>query len=416
VFLSDEQNYVTSRLGDSSVSVQAPSASNVKRQRVECIRHAGLVDRFDKLCSSANIFQSAESSSRSRSAASTKAYCHMQHRFISWAKQNSPGARSELELILCAESPFDFAKLLQKTFKPFTVKNHASAMCALIELIMCNNEVKSAFGFRPHMKASLQAACESWSKIKAVAQRQGRAGQREKTRSGKFQNAPILLILEFLKKYAPICEKFCEDPEAEIGDGSLRALTICVCALYMCLHGQRLCAVLNLTQSELRDAICTNSRYILRIHQHKSFRHHGPSAIALRKHQYQLLQAMADLYGQNGNVFPSDSTGKACKHLFAPVNEFIKKKCIESQDITFNLFRKTVETNAFLVQSRGGKDRENINTYLCHGKSVTALHYAFKTDEEVVNQARSVEAVIAGLAALDIVREKRVILPNPLGK
>lgn len=392
-------------------------AEGFVRQRLQNIRHAGLVSRFDKLCQIASVYENSEKSCRNRSAASTKAYAHMQHRFIQWAKKENPGFQSEISILCCPDLPFDFGHLLQRTFKPFTVKNHASAMCSLIEGILCNNEVKSKIGFKPHMKDALKSAYESWNKIKCLHQRQGRAQQRQKTRSGKFKNAPVLWILEFLMKSEPQCIDFLKDPQSHANERAARELLICVNATYMSLHGQRLCSVLNLTQEELLNAICVHGRYILRIQKHKSVRHHGPSALALRSHQFELLQGMADLYGgENGLVFPIHQTGRACKQLFRPLNEYMKKKCSESPEMSFNLIRKTLETNSFLVEGCNDKARENINTYLCHGKAVTALHYAFKTDQQVISQARIVEAVFANLAALDLVRDKKVPLPGPQGK
>jgi len=264
------------------------------------------------------------------------------------------------------------------------------------------------------MKAALKGAREVWETIKCRTQRQARGKQRQKLRSGSFRNAPILWILEFLIEKEDVCEISLNDIHRS--DEQLERdmpLLRCVCACFMAFHGQRLSSLYNLTLEELQSATFTQGRYVVRIKRHKNCKTHGPACVALKAHQFHLIEAMANAHGENGRVFPIKPTGHASKELFAPLNAYISNKCHSSPDITCNLIRKTIESNKFLVQNAESHAAAQISSYLCHGKTATDLHYGFKTDAAVVAEALSVESVLACLAALDLVRERRISLPGP---
>ena len=388
-----------------------------KRQRIPDIAKAGLVPKCNHLCSVAKQYNNFEDRFSTRSPSSTRANAKMIHRYMEWARENGD-CTDDVKILCNSEMPMDFAVVMNKTFQPFTVKNHASAMVSLIDLILASREMKDALGLGPHMKSDLRNAREAWDLIKCKTQRVARAKQRVKTRSGQFQNAPMLAIADFLIENTPKCDQILlHHDRPELDSKSDIELVRCVCALFMALHGARLCAVLNLAKKELVDALCFNGRYILRIFKHKSARFHGPCSLALRPHQFRMLQAMSDFYGKGDKVFPINESGRACKELFAPFCAFFRKKYnLDPPDMTFNLVRKTIETNAFLEQSANIKARDAVSSYLCHGKQVTALHYAFKTEHAVVSEAKHVEEIVTCLVALDLVREKRIRLPKPLGK
>lgn len=386
-----------------------------QRQRVRDIAKAGLVSKFDTLCRTAQVYLKVEGTNRNRSEASSEANAKMIHRFIEWAKCNFETS-DEMKILCDSDAANEFGNVLNSTFKPYTAKNHATAMLTLYDVVLCSREVKDSLGFQPHMSNAVRSARDCWNLLKCKLQRAARAKQRQTLQAGHFQNAPIAWTLEFLAVEAPICEKGMSDVNFE-DTPRLSAMSRCVAACYMALHGQRLCAVLNMKRVELEHAINSHGRYIVRIYKHKTARFHGASAVALRPHQYHFLRQMSDCFSRNENVFAIHDTGRASKELFAPLRTYISRKYhVDPPDITFNLFRKTIETNSYLTTNSKEECERNINSYLCHGKQVTDLHYRHKSDALVVQQCGSVETVLGSLAALDQVREGRVALPGPLGE
>lgn len=392
-----------------------PKGEGRQRQRRAHISECGLVSNFDTLCVTARVFTEAEIKHGQRTEASIRAIAQMAHRYLVWAKETAN--LSELQALLCSESPIEFARVLRGVFQPYTVKNHANSMCTVLDTILWNVHVRRSLGLQNSMKSALKSAKDVWERVKSASERRARMKQREHTRSGLFLNAPILLILEFLMENAPKCENYFAGLKTNLNDAQAMKLTRCVCACYMALHGQRLCAALNLKKTELQNASLSCGRYIIRIKRHKTSKFHGTANVALRIHQYNLMQRMAkQLSSGRDAVFPINQSGRASKELFAPLADYIRKKCNENLPITFNLIRKTVETNAFLCQGDQQHVRSKISSYLCHGKKVTDLHYSFKTDQRVLAESHSVEEVISALATLDLVRDGRVELPGPLGK
>lgn len=389
-----------------------PDVVGRPRQSRAHIANVGLVADFSKLCAIAKQYENVESAKTGRTAQSSKANANMIHRYIVWGQKSRPNW-SEREIIFSPHLPKDFNNLLLSTFKPFTAKNHATALISLIDTILWNNQFREEIGFPANAKKALLSAKDSWEHIKMQNQRNARVTQRRKIKAGNFQNAPILRILQFLNEFAPKCEKdtFC----LETNRG--KATLLCVGAIYLALHGQRLCSCLNMTTEELNKAVCSKGRFVVRVASHKTAKFSGPAAIALKPHQYHLLTKIGEKCAVAGRPFGSAASGRACVQLFAPLNEYVHEKFPGAPCVTFNLIRKTISTNSFLVKKEGLAAAEGlVNTYLCHGKQVTDLHYSFLTDEKVISQARAVEEVIAALAALDLVRGEAVTTPGVRGK
>lgn len=416
--INSEEGVPTSATMQSKIQndlVNSESPAHPKRQRLTIIEKAGMVSKFNSLCRTAQVYLEVERTTGNRSIQSCQANAKMIHRYIEWAK-SSANTREEIDILCDAEMPHEFANLLKSTFKMFTVKNHACAMVTLYDLILCSRDAKQLLQFRPAMKDAIRNAKECWNHIKCKVQRSARAEQRAITQGGNFQNAPILWLLEFAATFAPKCENIMTD-SAFGGSQQDRDITRAVAACYMALHGQRLCAVLNLKKSELSNAVKSNGRYVVRIHEHKTAQSGGPAAVAFRPRQYWLIRNMADYYSHGERAFPISPSGRASKELFGPVANYIKTTYnVDIPDLTPNLVRKTIETNSFLAPSATDRHPLSVSNYLCHGKEVTDLFYRHKTDALIADQSRCVEQVVFCLAALDLVRNGRVSLPGPLGK
>lgn len=397
---------------DEQLDYPAASPTPRPRQTRAHISTVGLVAHFSEIGRIATEFKKLETSKVGRSKTTAAASANMIHRFFDWAQRARPSL-NDAQILTSLTLPEEFNKIMHCTFKAYTVKNHAAAMSTLIDTILWNNEFREKIGIEAKLKRPLGAAKRAWEMIKNQSQKQARAAQRRKIRGGHFQNVPILCILRFLMEYS----RQCETDFGDITEARRKAILMCVGATYLALHGQRLCAVLNMTSQELNTAVSTKGRFVVRVQAHKTAKISGPAAIALKPHQYHTLVNIASTCAINGYLFKSAASGRASQQLFAPLNEFIQEKFPDAENVTCNAVRKTISTNMFLVKDEGSNTAEAlINSYLCHGKKVTELHYAFLTEDRVVSQARTVERVISALAAQDLVREDAVKLPNAHGK
>ena len=400
-------------------AIEQPTDQANRRQSRQAIARAGLVSDFDdsEIEGLAAFYKDFESKQGNRTAQSIQATAHMIHRFFTWAHKETGGSKSELQILLNSDLISEFGQVMSRLFKPNTVKNHAVALSNLIDVILWSREAKDLVAFHPQMKEGLKHSKEVWDNLHRKSQKSARALQREKTRSGKFQNAPILCILRFMMQTARnLGEEFSSQPAAKPTICELpKELLVCLSACYLAIHGQRLCAAQNLKLNEINDAKNVQGRFVVRIQKHKSFRFHGAAAIALRPHQYATIKAMAELYGHQGHAFPRVGPGTGCGDLLRPLQRHLTSRFSDLPPITFNAIRKTIESNKFLV-SGGDRAKSKITSYLMHGRQVTELHYAFKTDENVVLESRLVEEVLSNLAVLDLIREGRVRLGGMFGK
>lgn len=406
-------------IGEDELSTEPEKKNNEKqaiaRQRRSDIDAAGLVANFGKLCLSAQAFLKADCTDK-RKIATQAANARMVHRFVTWASsQQGHDGDKEVNLLCDTELPDQYVCVLSSVFRPFTVKNHLTAMCSLLDALLWNKDIQSAIGCTYRLKPQLKSVREVWQRLKTDAERRARRRQRAVTRSGRYANAPILWILQFLKKHAEKCEKYIEDPDLQTPQ--LEEMVRCVCAIYFAIHGQRLCALLNVTAKEVFEANYTQGRFVIRVADHKTRESSGPACVAFKSHQYNLIKLMAESYGRDGRAFPIRNSGQASANLFRPLNAFLcaKSKAASLPTVTCNAIRKTIESNKHLVGDSQSDNNRAITSYLCHGKQVTDLHYAYKTDQVVVAQSRLVESVVSSLAALDLVRDNAVRLAEPKG-
>ena len=395
-----------------------PSTTTYARQRRADIDSAGLVAHFGKLCVSADAYL-LSNSWKTCSLATATANARMVHRFLSWAKNQTEHIDDEEIQLLCdPDLPHEFVRVLSSVLKPYSVKNHVTAMYGFIDAVIWNKQLQLGIKCADGLKAQLKTIREIWLRLKGDTQRLARRKQRAVTRSGQFANAPILWIIQFLNQSGKKCDKLMKDPLME--SAHLLETVRCVCATYLALHGQRLSSILNLTLKEINAANYTQGRFVLRIQNHKTSKTSGPASIALKPHQYKLIKFMAETYGGKGRgdkAFPIRESGRTSSILFKPLNAFIRSRSgHQDTAITCNKIRKTIESNKYLVGGESSEKSRAVSSYLMHGKNVTDLHYSFKTDYMVVYEGRLVESVVSSLVFLDLVRDGTVPLAAADGK
>lgn len=140
------------------------------RQKRGCIAKAGLAYSFEKIGRVATLFQTLDSQSTGRSPRSAKAAAHMIHRFIQWAKTEKPGLQ-DVAILCNLDLPGQFNKILLKTFKPYTVKNHTTALCNLLDAVLWNVEFRIQLNISANMKKKIAAAKQVWENLKTRNER-----------------------------------------------------------------------------------------------------------------------------------------------------------------------------------------------------------------------------------------------------
>lgn len=351
------------------------------------------------------------------------ANARMVDRFFSWAMHNT-SYEEEGSLLLCTDRPVQFLTAMRKVAAPNTLRNYCNAMLSCIGTASTHAEFSSLFAGKRLFRKRLQQVAEVWSKLKNQYEKTARQNQRCLVRAGRFQNAPIRLILQYLCEFAEKFDEHVKEGQTSVNLSSPSDPLICAVACILALHGARLVCALNMKVSEVRDAATpTNNRHVIRVARHKTARFSGPAPLALTQGQYRLIKALADLRSRGDGekrdvpLLPKLS-GRACQVLFKDANAYLALHAPGVKPLTFNMIRKTVHSNEFLIsgEAEGSVAKKNVSTYLCHGRGVASMHYTFRSDKAVVAEAASVEAVVATLAALDMIRDGTIPLPGCHGK
>ena len=389
-----------------------PTSTPVARQRRSVIKDTGILPEISEemLCQPARVFKEVELARAKRSPQGTLATAKMVHRYVNWSQRRQP-FQSDAVILLSTELPMDFMHEMSAIFRPNTLKNHAGAMIAFLDQAQYQREIKKLFGSSPSVRQKLAAVREVWTRLKQRHEREARHVQREAVRGGQLRNAPVKLMCDFLIANSALSDLHTELLPSE------RSTADCVVATVLALHGQRLCAALNLTAGEVLDAapVHGNSR-IIRVQDHKTRRSHGPAAICLREREYRLFRSLArqraTLAGRSAPLLTAPA-GKGCQTLFSPLNEYITRELPDWQGLTFNLVRKTIESNVHLAPcSSRHVAGTQVNAYLLHGKEVTALYYAYRSDTQVAAEALAVQSILTALVVLDLVRDGQLQLPG----
>lgn len=389
------------------------------RQRKAVLASVGFTPEISEqeLGHVATLFLAEERHGGYRSPSHALASAKMVQRFIDWSVQAVPGQRDEKSILLCEERPLEYAAVLAKVFQANTRRNHCRAMVALFELATVNLRVKQAFGTTPFIHRKLVSLKELWSELKRKDATTARAEQRFKMRSEQFKNAPIKVIMDFLVEITPLVETYVENWNIHDlrSHEEIKAVN-CFVSIVMALHGQRLCAAVNLTAEEVLNAREIQGRFVVRVKNHKTAKFHGPAAICLRAAHFAVFKNIAEFHRRrsdgDGKLLNAPK-GQACKILFQQVNERIKVDFPDFPGLTFNLIRKTIETNSHLAISYSGDAAsKDLNHYLNHGRSVSDLYYRFRTDSHILSEAKVVETVISQLLCMDMARCGQLQLPT----
>jgi hypothetical protein len=332
----------------------------------------------------------------------------MLHRYILWAR-NTYQTENDAQILLHHEWAEDFISVLRKTFKPYSVKNHAGSVASCLELLLTDQSFRAELGLSYPSKPKIEEAKKVWITLKRTNEKEARGLQRAKMRAGTYKDVPVSTLYDFLlandEKVDAIIKTW--DSHVLIANAHDLGLVKAFCAVILALHGQRLCAGLNLTCKAVKEPSKSSGLFIVRIEHHKSSRAHGPAAIALRPQHYSVFRGLARVRmaedGPHARLLtaPKNRAGQA---LLAPVEAYLSARHPGWSGLTFNSVRKCLETHSYLAHVSDVDPAKAVSSYLLHTKGVTDLHYAYRSDARIAAESRTVQDVLTQLLTMDLAR------------
>lgn len=363
----------------------------------------------------ASLFLERDSLVHDKSRATSLAKAKLIQRYLDYCKNVLKSRKDEVSILLSEKLPLDFMQSLNAVFRPNTRRNHAGAMVSLFECALYDPTLRDFLGSSPFLKTKIAAVKDVWAQMKRKDAKEARVEQRLKIRSEGFRDAPVMEMVNFLRDFSRKVEVISNDWDRHVTIFPEElSIMQCYVATVLSLHGQRLCAALELTTGEVLSASEVLGRFVIRIKKHKTARFHGPATVCLRALHYHVLKKLAEFRSHRGETkLLHAAPGKASRSLFAPLDAYIRMNYSSFPGTTFNLVRRTLESNAHLAVA-GGTDRAraDINQYLNHGRGVSELYYRYRTDDHVASEAEVVESVLSQLLSLDMARYRQLDLPS----
>lgn len=393
-----------------------PLAERPARQSSARIREAlGGETTTDELCPIAAMYLKIELHRGTRSVQGARANAYMINRFFKW-RLTERKATDEISILLCQDAPIDFFGNMSSVLRANTLKNHAGAMIALLSMALYEPKFRKLYRLGHAKKSRVQSVLAVWADLKRRQEKRARADQRQKIRAGQLTSVPIKGIFDYLLEFSCKAEKIIERCKNKSAlNKTDEAIVNSVVAVILATHGQRLCAAINLRAAEVLNAVGKDGCHVVRISRHKTAKQMGPAAIALRPHHFGVLKALAELRirltkERDPTLLPQVG-GDVCKTYFRHVNVELARVYPGWTTLTFNLVRKTLETNSYLSGCVQAESSTQVSQYLCHGREITSLFYRFWDDAAVVADASKVESVLVQMLCMDLVRDGVVKLP-----
>lgn len=380
---------MTREVKERGASEGTPESTRGESTRL--LKEAGFVHSFVgvSLCRLAQIYH--KYAEQETSAAFRRANEQKIHRYIAWCADRG---RGEFESMKSTSLASDFWRKLSAIMKPNSVRNHCAAMCDLIHALSATKAARREIPVA--YRKNLQPVWRHWNLLKRKTEKKGRLLQRRKMLTQPFCDAPVYFTALFIheKTMSGEVEQCLRDVKSHSACDSDVRLILCVIASVLALHGQRKVSALGLTFEEIEKASYYNGRHVVRIEANKTGDAFGPSVLALKRGQYDLMKRYAEgRHCKPHDAILADLRGRRCSSYFKPLEEFIAEKSGDKKapKVTFNWFRKTLETNRKLGAS--SHDSSLVTSYLSHSKDVSKKHYEYKTDSIIFSEAQEVESV-----------------------
>jgi len=399
-------------------------APQTKRLHKADIARCGFISHFKELCPTAKCFQLLNERAGDTSPATAKQWAGLVNRFLSFAKDEYPEF-SELDAFLSTEVANSFVEKYAKFFANQSTINAIVSVSKALHYLRYNETFKKAVCLRPGMEPKVNRLIEHWNCMKRTFHRKARNAQRVKLANTPVEDwqvmFPVSLTLDYLAKARKTFLTEDDRSENRFGDlnkqDTIRALRS-ACALIIVLNGCRQVVALRLAPANLKEATTWDGCYIVRVNSHKTKNFYGPARLVLRPHQYKLLTLLAELVNDRNTVFGvPDVHGSAAEVLFQDFNDYVAETTGRAFFMRFNNGRKVAESYCHLVEglpknSQGLAPSDVVAKFLMHSRGTRDLFYKTLTESEMVNLCRTYQSLLAVLAALELLRDGKVYVPE----
>lgn len=384
-------------------------------------------------------FELAYSTNQQVAQTTCKQRAGLLYRFLSYSRQFYPEL-DDLTALCSQEVSTAYIDVLRSGgFKSRSLLNHIDSCRAALAQLTISKPVQIAFGYHASKRREIERSASHWGTLKAHAFKQAASDQRRKMLQTPLSDwsdmYPVTHTLDYLNL---VREAMIDAGEHNVmpvpGRNPGRAqgrsrLTLdlatlrSACGLAAALSGCRLGVLLNLTRLELSLEKKWQGIHVLSVKNHKTARYHGDARILLRPHQlrmYELLAAKAakEAPAQADYVFGiSPKAGRASEIVFGAFNTFLAGRLgqrVVPRPFLLNNARKACETFKYLLSGSGRDDqcgaaaRRAITSFLMHTDKTSGHYYVNVSLGDIVNAFRSLNSLIAILALLELIRDKRI--------
>lgn len=381
---------------------------------------AGIAPEVDAsdLCETARLYVDFEKTRGVLQEKTIFAHAKYMHRFINFA-QTFLSTYDEITGMTSSEAVCKYQELISNIMAPNTLKNNAAAMISVLQLAY-NHPAFKLNSLIP--KPTIKKILRFWVAFKNDYEKRARIDQRRKLNSEVETETSILDIVVALNKLnqdfdirrrlrilsqIPRNSKRIPEPFEE----HWKVVT-CVLGVFLMLQGARLWTALGLKTGEIYTACKHSGTFILRIACNKTANWKGHAVVALKETQYAIFRQFAEIR-QNldmGNELLVTTTGRPATNLLNPIIKIL------GYPITFNMVRKTIETNCYVIEENSVQNRQEVASYLCHSTRVADTYYRFKSNAALISEAKRVESILSQVLACEIVKNGNFLPENCKGK
>lgn len=365
---------------------------------------------IDNVCSAAKSYVEMQRGRGLVSNQTISANAKYIHRYVTFGKTHL-STLDETKVLTNIPTISVFFEKARDMFAPNSLRNHAAALVDCINLGLSH---PSFTLFKDISRNTLKSALKCCLSFKNDSEKKARQDQRRAINNPEEINVSILEILKIcqvlkndLKQSLDRLDKNITQTLREIPQ-TLKSdwhIASCVIGIFLLLQAVRLSTAINLTVCEVLSATSFQGYHVMRVSNNKTANTRGAACIALPSNQFEMVKKFADIRGRvkfcSGKLLVT-ARGKPNVNILEPLNKVLSKP------VTFNTVRKSLETNLFLLDSKG-ENKLNISSYLCHTQEVARQYYRFKTDAVVVNESMEVTKLLFQMASLEVVIEKKLL-------
>jgi len=385
------------------------------------IAGSGFVTNFAELGATAKAFERLHAAVQGTTKTTAKQRAGLLHRYLCFAKKNYP-EMTDLDALLSVEAANHYVEQYGRFFARQSTINAILAVVKALSLLRFCEDFKRKVGFQRGMERKLTRAADHWANIGRTNARKARVEQRVKMVSTPNRewtiNLPMSILLDYLRSAGQTflgVERRANDRLPQVHE-TLTALRS-ACSLCLVLNGIRQVIALRMTPAHLREATTWDGNFIVKCPSHKTQKTHGPGFVVLKPHQMKLFVRLSRWVDDEEKLFGVPETcGDAAAVLFEDFNLYVKARLNRDFTMRFKHARREAETYAHFLDGEtkskvGHRPSDVVTKFLLHTPRNRNLYYAFATDSEIVSRCRLYQELLAVLAALELIKDEKILVP-----